>query len=410
MEPFQLKDPVTGQPAGPYWIKFKVPGETGYRRVVGGGTLAAARKALARTEAQIEDGTWKDPRLERKKKRAPLLDAPKTLGQLFERFIEAHDDSELDDGRSPATVKGYRHARNVVFRVLPAETPLKALEKHVLREARGKLEKLAPTRGAAPLFKPSTINLTLTKLRSVLSWADEQEYPALRPGLAVSVGNIQRGTSRIVGNCKQIGEGDFCTDEEVRRILAEADGSEHPEMACRLAFGFGTGARISEIAGVKWCDIDFKERTVHIRRQAGGRLPKNKKTRIAPLSKDLVKRLQAWQLASPYSAPEHPVFPRADGKHQSAHMKIDTVLARVAKRCGVVKPRYNNHSMRHSYISNWMRAGKSPFHLVRIVGHANTRLIEEVYGHLVTADLVAALDADQRPTLRPKKVGRSEQT
>ena len=91
-------------------------------------------------------------------------------------------------------------------------------------------------------------------------------------------------------------------------------------------------------------------------------------------------------------------------------MKNSATAQNLAERCGVVKPRYNNHMMRHSYISNWMRAGESHLVLIRIVGHSNTRLIEEVYGHLVTADLVAALDAVERPTLRPKNVVSGEQT
>lgn len=64
-----------------------------------------------------------------------------------------------------------------------------------------------------------------------------------------------------------------------------------------------TGLRVSEIAGLKWEDIDFKNLVIHVRRSAVGKNSNDTKNPYsaddAPMHKVLAKALQAWKRAEP---------------------------------------------------------------------------------------------------------------
>lgn len=64
----------------------------------------------------------------------------------------------------------------------------------------------------------------------------------------------------------------------------------------------------------------------------------------------------------------------------------------VADRAGIDKRVYT-HLLRHSFITNALRAGMSPMLVTKIVGHSSLRMIERVYSHLTTDDAYDAYDA-----------------
>lgn len=73
-----------------------------------------------------------------------------------------------------------------------------------------------------------------------------------------------------------------------------------------------TGLRYSEIAGLKWLDIDWEHNQIHVRRRwirGNVREPKSRKSKapvaMAPL---LAKYLQAWRLQTEYAKPEDWIF------------------------------------------------------------------------------------------------------
>lgn len=402
MKPFQLRDSATGEKFGPYWIKVKVPGEKGYRRIVGGDTYDAALKRQWKIEEEIANGTWVDPRVERKQK-AKRRSAPQTWGELVERFMAQRE-------VSPATEKNDWESAARIATVLPDETRLVDLSRYILGEARNALGRQKPMQGSRTLYKKSTLNLTKTFWRTVLHWADKNEVPGLRPGLAKTIETFRsEGTRSIQGQCLQIGPDDFFTEKEVSILVAEARQNESPQDACCIHFLFSTGERIGEGAGVQWRDVRFEERLIDVRRQGTGRPPKSGLIRVVPLDLELLKHLKEWRLRTPYKRPDDPIFPRANGAHHGRNFSIAPALRRVAERADITRPRYYNHMLRHSFASNWLRAGKSDWILAKILGHRDTSLIHHVYAHVLASDLVEEMDRPVRPMERPIFLGRGDE-
>jgi integrase len=61
-----------------------------------------------------------------------------------------------------------------------------------------------------------------------------------------------------------------------------------------------------------------------------------------------------------------------------------------AERAGITK-RVHTHLLRHSFITNALRAGMNPLILARIAGHSSLRMIDQVYSHLNTTDTYEAM-------------------
>ena len=90
--------------------------------------------------------------------------------------------------------------------------------------------------------------------------------------------------------------------EEANKLLFEAKKRNHPYYLVWLLSMF-LGCRRSELAGLKWTDIDFESRLVFIERQMipGEGLipyPKDKEPRATPLHIELVPILKEYQLKS----------------------------------------------------------------------------------------------------------------
>jgi integrase len=74
-------------------------------------------------------------------------------------------------------------------------------------------------------------------------------------------------------------------------------------------------------------------------------------------------------------------------------------LVRGAANRARITKKVDTHLLRHSMITNALRAGMNPLLLSRIVGHSSLRMIEQVYSHLNTSDAYEAmLESLTKPT------------
>ncbi len=201
------------------------------------------------------------------------------------------------------------------------------------------------------------------------------------------------------------------THEEKVKLLKAA--ARKPEwMLARLAaiLALNTTMRGCEIRGLRWCDVDFIERTLTVRRsktQAG--------ERVIPLNGDgwgaiLELRERAKQLLGVEPRSQWFVFPHGEGQGPVTHTKTRpgpksvtvkpdptkpmiswrTAWRKIAKEAGLPGLRF--HDLRHHAVTE-LAEGQASDQIIRsIAGHVSLRMLEH-YSHIRLDAKRKALDA-----------------
>lgn len=180
----------------------------------------------------------------------------------------------------------------------------------------------------------------------------------------------------------------FLTMEQINKFI-EASKAAPTEVAAVALLGIKTGARLAELLGVQWDDIDFDDGNVLFRSQLmvrGG-------LRLAPLkTQSSIRKIFFPEIAKEALLAEknrqeqfgfqHPLglaFLNSEGRHW--HQKnINDGLKEICRSADI--PEYSAHALfRHSYATLLLKAGVSGHDASKMLGHKNKRLTEDLYGH-----------------------------
>jgi len=157
-----------------------------------------------------------------------------------------------------------------------------------------------------------------------------------------------------------------------------------------------TGMRISELLGLKWTDIDIKNKTLTIRRTVV--LTKNRdedkegkyllliqdsaKTesseRIIPINKKAVKAIE--ELRKITGRFEFIVSTSTGNIVDPS--SIDRMFKDVLKRCGIT-PLCGVHALRHTFASLLFKKGVEVKYVSELLGHSNVTVTYNTYIHLI---------------------------
>jgi integrase len=157
-----------------------------------------------------------------------------------------------------------------------------------------------------------------------------------------------------------------------------------------IATAVFTGARIGEVLGLTWSDIDFSNGVVSIRKQLA-----RDGTRVPPKTPEAVRKiilmpalgrvLAAHRLSSSYSAETDLVFASATGRGLDRRNVSRRGLADAAHRAGldgVDLPRLRFHDLRHTFASLLIAQGANVVFVARQLGHTSPDITLRVYAHL----------------------------
>lgn len=164
----------------------------------------------------------------------------------------------------------------------------------------------------------------------------------------------------------------------------------------------GTGMRIGEFAALRWEDVNLDEATIRIQRTMvaiDGEIsfgpPKNGRTRIIGLDKDVVEVLRQYKGAqaakrlrtSGYQ--DHGlVYPRHDGTPRNLRGLSSTWGWIVREKC---LPDIRFHDLRHTHATLLLKAGVEPYKVSKRLGHQNLNYTCRVYAkYLPSMDREAA--------------------
>ncbi len=196
----------------------------------------------------------------------------------------------------------------------------------------------------------------------------------------------------------------FLSREEAGRLLdaldsLEADGGINPAFGDAIRLLLLTGARKTEILGLKWREVNVDRKTLLLppeRTKAGGQNGE-RRIMLSPPALAIIERRR-----SATSLPEGFVFPalRGDGHI----IGVRRGFARACERAGLENVRI--HDLRHSFASFAIADGASLFLVSKLLGHANARTSER-YAHLSgdpLQDAVAAIGERLMPARAPEEI------
>ena len=181
---------------------------------------------------------------------------------------------------------------------------------------------------------------------------------------------------------------------DVGRLLEAAPERYRVAIAC----GLFAGLRLSELLGLTWSDVDFRGRSLRVRRQMGrdGK-PRTLKTTAASrdviLMSQLAGELRKRRLASAFSADGDLVFCTTTGQTTGHRNLTGRGLEKAAERAGLEGVTF--HVLRHTFASILIAQGHDPVFVSRQLGHANAAITLKVYAHLFDAQRHASKAREQ---------------
>jgi len=326
-------------------------------------TKTNAQAALKKAEAEVASGTYG-------------MKASMTFSELSETWLESvrldvkpatYSDYAIQvrvhlvpyfgkmkiDAITRADVDGYRSAK---------ASEVKRVKR--LNEETGKREWVEVP------YSTRRTNKALTVLGSIFRYAVEREY-------------LERSPTRFMKKIKEDRhEMAFLNPEEINRLLDACSPDFYP--ICFTAIM--TGLRQGELFGLKWSDVSFAEKVIHVRRTYhpthGFGSPKSRKgERVVVMSPALADVL-AGHKAKTGGGTDDLVFRNKDGKVIDYRNLRLSEYNKALDRAGLRRIRF--HDLRHTHAALMIANPKVNVKLLqRQMGHADIGVTLNTYGHLL---------------------------
>ena len=271
--------------------------------------------------------------------------ASKIPWQAFKnKFIET-----ISPERSKTTINHFKRACYYLEDIIRPKylnelTPLKLQQLKTALKEQGKGE--------------AGINRWIRALKTMLRKAEDWNY--MPPQKWQTVGSFKETEHRIV----------FFTVPELKKMLKHANTFQ----LTVILLGSQAGLRRGEMANLQWSDLNFKKALLSITPKENWH-PKDFEVRHIPLSKQLLKHLQALKA----KAQGVYVLAKQDGRPYSAD-EITTLFARFLKE-EEISIEGNVHKLRHTFASLIMQNGGNLYDLSKLMGHSSIKMTEK-YSHL----------------------------
>ena len=184
--------------------------------------------------------------------------------------------------------------------------------------------------------------------------------------------------------------------DELKHLLAAAaklaqKRDAKQDYTLLLTVAVYTGLRISELLGLRWCDLILKTNSgaLDVRHQLSrdGTLVEPKTAtgrRHIPLANALVKQLNQHKLASNHSQDNDFVFASNTGTALNARNVVRRGFEPALKEAGLntTTPKITFHDLRHAFASLMVAQGTNSIELATVMGHRDSRTTETIYIHL----------------------------
>lgn len=187
------------------------------------------------------------------------------------------------------------------------------------------------------------------------------------------------------------------TQSELQTILRTAkDDARFGAWHGFILFLANTGCRPSEAIGLRWGDVDMERQRITIstslRRADDGSASgkrrvrsatKTGNSRVIPMNESLQSLfhvLMTWG-SGHARVPDELVFVDTNDDPIDDERFRKYVWKPLLEECGI--PYQKPYALRHTLISHLIESGASLVQAAAIAGHTNTRMVSQVYGHMV---------------------------
>ncbi len=223
-------------------------------------------------------------------------------------------------------------------------------------------------------WSPGTFNRRRSLLSTFFSWCVEQGYKKDNPVKAIK---------KLREDSK---EEKYLTSEELEAFLRVVSDVRYS--ICFMIL-LNTGARIGEVLGLSWKDIDFNQGWLRISKtycKQTNRVEnrtKSGKGRIVGLNEALKVALLNEKLGRKHTGPNDLIVVEPDGSGPGHH-RLRDVFEKCLTAAGLELR--GIHELRHTYASHFMMNGGNLWDLKTILGHSTIDLTER-YSHFAPKHL-----------------------
>jgi integrase len=336
-----------------------------------------------------------------------------TVAEASKRWIETGEQAGLER----ATLDAYRQHLKLHIEPYLANVKLSQLSAPMVKDFEDRLARGdMPEGGELRRRSRAMVRKVRVSLSSLLSDAQERGLVSrnvVRDLRKARRRGAERQAERRQKGKLKIGVG-IPTREEIKAIVEAATGRWRPILLTAIF----TGLRASELRGLRWQDVDFDKKELHVRQRADrytaiGKPKSESGERTVPLTPMVLNTLREWKLACPRGKLDL-VFPTGAGNVEHHPNIIERGLKPALIAAGVTahsvgddgKPtleaKYTGlHALRHFYaswcINRRVDGGlELPAKVVQErLGHSSIMMTMDVYGHLFprgddSAELAAA--------------------
>ena len=194
----------------------------------------------------------------------------------------------------------------------------------------------------------------------------------------------------------------FMDAEAIQKVLRAAGAEWFRRF---IVSALWLGCRAGELASLRKADVDLKNNLVTFRGSTvKGKQGKRRSRRVPlllPVREALIEQIASTRSTVVFPSPRNVDEPVAVAT-------VTEAWAKARKRAGV-KARF--HDLRHTAVSRMLEIGLDSRLIREVTGHADTRMIDKVYGHVRPTALAAALrklETDFHPSFTPALEGESE--
>ncbi|MGH3856066.1 MAG: site-specific integrase [Pseudonocardiaceae bacterium] len=314
--------------------------------------------------------------------RTPRIGFPQLVQDFFLRRLVAQR------GASARTIESYRDAFEPLLGFVeqrtgkpPSALVLADLDAPLILDF---LDHLETVRGNSA----RTRNARLAAIHSFMRYAAVRDPASLPITARVLAIPAKRFDQPVLG---------YLTREQVAAILAAPDRDTWSGQrdAVLLATAYNTGARVSELTGLRVRDVLLDRQTaIHLH-------GKGRKQRAIPLWKNTAAELRAW-LDKISPAPEAPVFPNRTGApltRSGVRDRLNRAVAIAEQRCPSLHDQHiSPHTLRHTTAMHLPQSGTDLAVIALWLGHSNPAVTHQyLEADLATKEAVLRRLTDPSP-------------
>ena len=181
---------------------------------------------------------------------------------------------------------------------------------------------------------------------------------------------------------------DILTSSEVQSLLANLRGRERTLVLLAVT----TGLRRSELFALKWKDVDFHAKQIHVTRSivqnVVGLCKTESSQKPVPAHNDLVEALREWHGQTPYQSSESWVFASPVNQGRWPYLAQQIMrrhILPVARKLGITK-RIGWHTFRHTYSTLLRSTGAELKIMQELLRNSTIRVTLDTYTQAVTAE------------------------